>query len=155
MLARSAAGPGAILLAYLPLDDEADHRPAWAEFPGRVYLPVVGPEAGMEFRLFREGGRQVCELRTGRFGLREPAAGAGLDRSLDSGDIVLVPGLAADPSGRRLGRGGGFYDRWRERMAGALRVALLPAELARLDFPAEAHDLGLNRVVTELGLVDY
>ena len=51
-----------------------------------------------------------CEMRAGRYGLREPVSGGNVP--IDQIDLVVVPGLGFDAHGNRLGRGGGFYDRF-------------------------------------------
>ena len=65
-------------------------------------------------------------------------------------DWVLVPGVAFDPCGRRLGYGGGFYDRLlplfapgTARVAGAFDVQIVPR------VPAAPHDLAVHTIVTE------
>lgn len=151
--ARSATGVR--LLSSIPLNDEFDHRPAWSDFPGAVYLPVVEGGGKMEFHHYLENGRTTTELEPGPFGLMQPAGGSKLTLPLGGDDIVLLPGLAAESNGARLGRGGGYYDRWRERLLPARLIGILPRRLAHLEFPAESHDLRLNGVVTESGLVDY
>jgi 5-formyltetrahydrofolate cyclo-ligase len=111
-----------------------------------VYYPRVAG-CGLEF--------VVCEprdLRPGAFGVPEPGPGLCLDPSSTS-VLFLVPGLAFDPEGTRLGRGGGHYDRALAGYSGALRVGLLPdADLApRLPF--EPWDQAVDAVATERRLL--
>jgi 5-formyltetrahydrofolate cyclo-ligase len=63
---------------------------------------------------------------------------------------MIVPGMAFDPAGRRLGRGGGFYDRYLARPDAAhiYKVGLCPPEALIEEVPAEAHDIVMNRVIT-------
>ncbi len=146
---------GGRLLASVPLADELDHRSVLFDFPGDLYLPVMVAPGAMDFRLYARGGQVLVPLEPGPYGLAQPVAGEPLRLPLHEADFVLIPALAASGDGTRLGRGGGFYDRWRERLAGARRVSALPRALCDLVFPVEAHDLRLNRIVTEAGLVDY
>lgn len=68
-------------------------------------------------------------------------------------DLVLVPGVAFDGRGRRLGRGGGHYDRYLARVAPACVRLGLCFEGQRVPaVPAEAHDQGVDALVTEAGL---
>jgi len=85
-------------------------------------------------------------------GFLAPPAGAPLLEPSDL-DLALVPGLAFDPRGRRLGRGSGFYDRLLSQLAPSARIygvafafQVLPA------LPNEPHDLAVQAVVTELGV---
>jgi len=92
-------------------------------------------------------------LVTGRHGVQEPSEGEPVD--LDALDAVLVPGLAFDVAGRRLGRGGGFFDRllgdllsigraWRCGVGFACQI------VERV--PVESHDVLMDAVATESGV---
>lgn len=109
----------------------------------RVLLPKCLPGRAMEARLVRSGD----DLRPGAFGIPEP-----LDTcpTVDRGeiDLILVPALCYDLSCRRLGQGGGYYDRYLAgyggRTVGLCREGLLQREL-----PVEDHDRAVDLVLTE------
>ena len=85
------------------------------------------------------------DLAPGAFGIPEPQGEAADPASID---LTLVPGAAFDKSGGRLGRGGGYYDRYLPLVRG-LTVGLA-FECQMLEtVPREAHDIGIQRVVTE------
>ncbi len=92
------------------------------------------------------------ELEPTRWGLREPLPQTAREATLDDFDLVLVPGLAFDAAGGRLGRGGGFYDRLlsarnpaRTRLVGlGFSFQLLEQRL-----PLAAHDVRLDAVCTD------
>jgi 5-formyltetrahydrofolate cyclo-ligase len=99
------------VLGFLPLAAEVDLRPLLAEAIGRgVMVAVPVSDADGSMRPCRLASLEAADLETDAMGIavprrREPVA-------TDSIDVVIVPGLAFDPQGRRLGRGGGFYDRF-------------------------------------------
>ena len=69
--------------------------------------------------------------------------------SLNQIDVFLVPGLAFDRRGYRLGRGGGFYDRVLSQ-SGGIKIGIASSlQLSRQDIPAEEHDIKMDIVVTE------
>ena len=84
----------------------------------------------------------------GKFGIREPEG----TQLAPPPDLVLVPGLAFSAAGARLGRGGGFYDRWLARHPGAITVGLCFACQIVEHLPGESHDLQVQAVLTELGM---
>jgi 5-formyltetrahydrofolate cyclo-ligase len=112
-----------------------------------VLLPVVRPGRVLDW------ASGSADLVAGPLGLREPAGPyLGPDAVRDAG-LVLVPALAVDLAGHRLGRGGGYYDRV---LATVPRTAVLVAVVFDdevLDaVPGEAHDVPVDGVLTPSGL---
>jgi len=122
----------------------------------RVLLPALLPDNDLDWGAY-EGGESLTRVQHGtRMALFEPS-GPPLGRDAVTGaDVVLLPGLAVDAHGTRLGRGGGSYDRVLARLdrAGAhpsLVVLLYDTEVvARV--PAEPHDRPVHAVVTPSGV---
>ncbi|MEQ9366210.1 MAG: 5-formyltetrahydrofolate cyclo-ligase, partial [Leptospirales bacterium] len=136
------------VLIYLPLRDEIDILATLHDRdPAAVFAPCTLADHRMEFRQFAPAsGRAIPGFQN----VPGPAPDAPLlELPLREGDLVVVPALAANPDGFRLGRGGGYYDRWRDRLAPAETVALLPKSLANLGFSGESHDLCFNCIITE------
>ncbi|MFB7220556.1 5-formyltetrahydrofolate cyclo-ligase [Streptomyces sp. NPDC056227] len=117
----------------------------------RVLLPVLLPDNDLDWAPYEGAGRL---LPAGR-GLLEPdGPRLGPDAVLDA-DAVLLPGLAVDGRGMRLGRGGGSYDRVLARLAAAgahpsLIVLLYDNEVVAT-VPVEPHDHPVDAVVTPAG----
>ncbi|WP_328888599.1 5-formyltetrahydrofolate cyclo-ligase [Streptomyces sp. NBC_00316] len=117
----------------------------------RVLLPVLLPDNDLDWASYEGAGRLA---RAGR-GLLEPdGPRLGPAVVLDA-DVVLLPGLAVDGRGMRLGRGGGSYDRVLARLAAAgahpaLIVLLYDNEVVA-QVPVEPHDHPVDAVVTPAG----
>ncbi|MFC1413841.1 5-formyltetrahydrofolate cyclo-ligase [Streptacidiphilus sp. N1-12] len=114
----------------------------------RVLLPVLLPDNDLDWGVY--GGAETL-VRAGR-GLWEPGgARLGVQAVCEAG-LVLLPGLAVDPAGVRLGRGGGSYDRVLERLAAAGSAAplvtLLYDQEVLPSVPAEPHDRRVDAAVT-------
>lgn len=87
-----------------------------------------------------------------RHGVPEPTAdGPAIDPA--ELDLVVVPGVAFDRAGNRLGRGGGFYDRFLPRCPGAFLLGVGFAEQMVETMPAEAHDRPVDGVATDAGVM--
>ncbi|MBP5713244.1 MAG: 5-formyltetrahydrofolate cyclo-ligase [Prevotella sp.] len=108
-----------IIVAYYPLPDEVDIRPLLDELVAAgktVFLPKVTDDTTMELRRYT-GQQDLCE---GAFGIMEPVEENHGDCPCDSSvakimgtvPVILVPGVAFDAAGHRLGRGRGYYDRF-------------------------------------------
>lgn len=143
--------PG-IVSAYLPMAEEMDPLPALAKLGERGWtfcLPVVVAKATpLAFRAWAPGD----PLEDGVFGTRHPAAGA----AEVSPDLLLVPLLAFDRAGYRLGWGGGFYDRTLAGLrargtATAIGVAFAAQEVDVV--PRADYDARLDAVATEAGVI--
>lgn len=114
----------------------------------RVLLPVLLPDNDLDWSVYEGAGRLV---RAGR-GLLEPdGERLGRDAVLEA-DAVLLPGLAVDARGMRLGRGGGSYDRVLARLTAAgarpALIVLLYDDEVVARVPVEPHDHPVDAVVT-------
>lgn len=144
------------ILATIALPDELDLLAACARRGRPVYAPVTLPDGCMEFRLLIEGGQWLGPLVAGYKGVPGPHPKSSLlELPLRPADLALIPTRAVNPDGLRLGRGGGYYDRWLRALAPAKKVAVLPAALLDVTFTTDEHDLRLNTVVSELGTREY
>lgn len=122
----------------------------------RCYLPVLHPtEAG---KLWFLPYTEATPLTVNRFGIAEPAVSTEQRISAEDLDLVLLPLVAYDRSGARLGMGAGYYDRSFAFKAGhkhhkpvLLGLAHSCQEAARL--PVEPWDIPLGAVATETGFI--
>jgi 5-formyltetrahydrofolate cyclo-ligase len=150
-----AAGTGGPVCAYLPVGAEPG-TPALVEAlrdaGHEVLLPVVPATPGALGWARFEG---VDALAAGPLGLREPT-GPRLDpTAVTSAGLVLVPALAADRDGGRLGRGGGYYDRTLPLVAaGTPQVAVVNDDELVDRLPVEPHDQRVTHaLLPDAGLV--
>jgi len=140
--------PGTGVSAFWPLDGEIDTRPSMTglhERGCRVALPVMrGPGKALRFRRWQPGD----ELVPAGFGTREP----GEDKPAVTPTVLLVPLLAFDRAGYRLGYGGGFYDRTLAELRGrgaVCAIGLAYAGQEMQDVPHDDKDQPLDWIVTE------
>ena len=144
MLAQHAPPKGAIIAGYWPMGDEMDPRPLMLALASRghaIALPVTPPRGQpLAFRAWAPG----AALRPGPMGTSEPAEGAALRP-----DILLVPLLAFDRAGRRLGYGGGYYDRTLAALPGAKAIGIAYAGQQMAEVPAGPQDMRLPLIATE------
>ncbi|MFD0315555.1 5-formyltetrahydrofolate cyclo-ligase [Streptomyces flavalbus] len=122
----------------------------------RILLPALLPDNDLDWGEYTGEGSLARVQHGGRMALFEPAGERLGPDAVTAADAVLLPGLAVDTRGMRLGRGGGSYDRVLARLdrAGAhpaLVVLLYDTEVvARV--PAEPHDRPVRAVVTPSGV---
>ena len=149
-LARTGCfGTARHLVLYAPLDEEVDVTPvatAALREAKALYYPRVGPD-GLEFLRADPG-----MLRPGHHGVPEPWEGEALAPGLRD-TLFVVPGLAFDLRGIRLGRGAGHYDRALSRHPAALRVGIAFEFQIVPRLPADAWDVSMTAVVSDARLI--
>lgn len=112
---------------------------------GRLLLPVLLPDLDLDWAAYAG----PASLRPAGRGLREPSGPRLGLAAVGAAELVVVPALAVDRRGVRLGRGGGSYDRALSRVsARALVVALLDDGELLPALPAEPHDRPVDAVLT-------
>jgi len=137
---------GQSVAGFWPIGTEIDIRPLLHALHASghpILLPVTPPRGlPLSFAYWRPG--EV--LQPERFGTVRPTGGPGVP------DLLLVPLLAWDGQGRRLGYGGGYYDRTLAALPGRRTVGCAYAAQRVAEVPADEHDIPLDAVATELGL---
>ncbi len=134
------------VLLFTPMETEPDIRPVIeaACREGKVTaLPRYVPERK---DYVARGIRDLGELQPGFYGLLEPSNDCPIVPLMQL-DFVLVPGVAFDVEGRRLGRGKGFYDRLLARVAGHKCGAAFDWQVVP-EVPWEPHDVVLDSLLT-------
>lgn len=117
-----------------------------------IYVPICIPETH-EICISRL--TSLDELQTGHYGIREPKACYLRLSDISLIDLVLVPGVAFDNIGNRIGFGAGYYDRFIERLKPEAVTAALAYSFQVVDFvPSEEYDIPMDYIVTEKGIIE-
>lgn len=133
------------ILLYYPLPDEVDVRPLiqMAYQAGhRVLLPVV---VGRDLELRVYQGED--SLRTGAYNIMEPIGPLFPVEEYRQIGLAIVPGMAFDAAGHRLGRGKGYYDHLLPHLTEAFKIGVCYPFQFVTDVPSEEHDVPMNEVV--------
>lgn len=139
----------ATILVYYPMPDEVNLTSMLGEHLGARFVATRTPQYGSELTVHELGG----PLEVHRFGFLQPHASAP-SVSPDEIDIALIPGLAFDLWGNRLGHGAGYFDRLlRATRPGMQRVGVVPSALVVDRLPTEPHDVPVDYLATEEGVV--
>jgi len=135
------------VLFYHPLPGEPDIRPLIERALG-AGKTVALPRFDEESKTYRPVVVESLDedLGDGKFGVKEPLASC-VEIAMGSVDQILVPGVAFDEAGRRLGRGVGYYDRILEGVAGDRVGIAFDWQMAER-VPEETHDVRMDRIVT-------
>lgn len=149
-------GRAAVVAVYLSVQNEPGTGPlleALSKRGVRVLLPLLREDFDLDWGAYTVGD----ELRPSRMGLLEPVGERLGPETIASADAVLLPGLAVDRSGYRLGRGAGCYDRVLPRLAReAFSCALLhDGEVLDHPLPRHEHDQPVQAVATPSGLLRF
>jgi 5-formyltetrahydrofolate cyclo-ligase len=147
-------GRPATIAGFWPKGDEIDVCPLLTALHDDGYavaLPATPAEAGpLAFRVWTP----ASQLATGAFGVSEPAP----DAAPAEPDALLIPLLAVDLDGYRLGYGGGYYDRTLDALRARGRVIAIGVayETQRIErLPRGAHDHRLDWLLTEKRLLAF
>ncbi|MBV9785645.1 MAG: 5-formyltetrahydrofolate cyclo-ligase [Acidisphaera sp.] len=147
VLAACPPAAGAVVAGFWPLPGEIDLRPllqALHDHGHVVTLPVTPPRGRpLEFRRWVPG----AALASGRFGTLHP------EGETVQPDWLLVPLLAFDRAGRRLGYGAGYYDRTLAALPGAFALGCGYAAQELDEVPVAPYDVRLSAVATEHGVI--
>lgn len=140
--------PGQTVCAYVPIASEpgsAQMLDDLNDFGARVLLPIVTGEGPLDWGWY--AGKD--SLRPGPYGLREPIGEVLGTSALRIADLVMVPALAVDRNGVRLGRGAGHYDQSLPLAAnGTEMVAVVRDQEIFEALPSEPHDVRMTAVLT-------
>lgn len=151
-----------LVCGYASLGSELDTFPIWkqAVLEDKTYALPVTVTGSREGRMIFRALTDYCpdDLSSGRYGIREPNDHfPALAPQEFSGALILIPGLAFDDDGYRLGYGGGYYDRF----LADLRTADIPVTTVGLAFspcrpatlPREIFDLPVDLIIDERRII--
>ena len=134
------------LLLYSALPDEVQINPLFDSLVAQgktILLPRVVSDTDMELRLYTGAD----SLQPGAFGIMEPTGPLYTDYAAI--DVAVIPGMAFDADGHRLGRGKGYYDRFLPLIPRAYKIGLcFPWQLVD-EVPSDAHDIMMDGVISQ------
>ncbi len=145
LLAHPIVAEADVILLYASLPDEVDTCELIRELSARgkkVLLPVVIDDEHMELRVYL--GEHY--LQEGAFHIKEPVGDVFTD--YDTIGVAIVPGMAFDKCGNRLGRGKGYYDRFLASIPYIYIIGVCYDFQLLDEIPTEAHDRRVNEVVS-------
>lgn len=133
-----------VVMAYCSLADEVYTRSLIDKLRvmGKtVVLPVVLDDTRMEVRIYNDAN----DLKEGAYGISEPA-GIRYDE-IENIDVAIVPGMAFDKEGHRLGRGKGYYDRFLSQIPYIYKIGVCFGFQLLDNVPSAEYDIIMNEVV--------
>ena len=132
------------VLAYYSFGSEVETKEVlekWAE-EKQLYLPKLNEDSS--FQALPYG-----PLKENRYGIPEPAEGKPAEKL----DLIILPGVAFDRNGGRLGMGKGYYDRFLADMKGVLKIALAFQEQVLDSVPLSTYDENVNLIITDCEII--
>jgi len=139
-----------VVMLYFPVKGEVDLKPLIGELIKSPDKVLVLPKVTADGDMVAVEVKTSEVLREGKFGISEPIGGRIFKP--EKVDLVVVPGVAFDRRGYRLGMGKGFYDRFLPRVKGA-KVGVAYDFQVVDGLPTEEHDVPLDKIVTPEGVI--
>jgi 5-formyltetrahydrofolate cyclo-ligase len=149
VLAAEIVPKSAVVAGFWPMPGEIDILPLLHGLHARGHKLCLPETTKMGTALIFRAWAPGAEMLAGRFGTHHPN-GAEI-----APDFLLMPLLAFDAAGHRLGYGGGYYDRTLEKLPSAFRLGCAFAAQQVAHVPVEATDLHLHAVATETGITNF
>ena len=142
-----------VIHIFIAKPDEPDTRQiienCWSSGK-RVAVPLVLPNT---FNLIHSEIKSFDRLIYGMYGIQEPSPESRIIMTPDMFDLVIVPGVAFDRKGGRIGHGKGYYDRFL-KLTTAFRLALAFDCQLLEKIPTELHDVTMNAILSESGIIE-
>ena len=151
LISLEAFQRAACIALYSPIQQEVDTELlfATARSAGKQVLYPLVCDSSLQFREVTETGQRT----PGAFGILEPCR-FGEEHSLTSANLIVVPGVAFDLQGHRIGFGKGYYDRCLSQLPKHGTLVGLCHDFQLLEqVPAEGHDIRMQYVVTDKRIV--
>lgn len=135
-----------VVMFYYPIQNEPDLRPLIDECKHEktVILPVAHRKE-IEMRIYTD----KAHMRVGHFGVPEPTG----EIFVGNPDLIIVPGIAFDKDLNRLGRGGGYYDRFLKRFAQATKFAVAYDFQIVKRVPSASFDFRMDGIFTDSSVI--
>ena len=111
----------------------------------KVYLPRVAPGKSLVLCRVQSLSR---DLKKGAYNIMEPKVFCE-ERPVRQMDLIILPGVAFDKNGGRLGRGGGYYDRLLRKAGRVVKVGLCFREQIVEKVPMKKHDVRVHKIITD------
>ncbi len=132
-----------VIMPYISLNIEVDTRDFIKNELSRktIVVPFV-EEGNIQVSMLKD----FSNLNEGEFGVLEPIKKDKYDGKID---IVIVPGVAFDENGGRIGFGKGYYDKFLNKFKDSLKIALAFEEQIVNEIPVQEHDESVDMIITE------
>ena len=143
----------ATIMVFLNFGSEVqtDGLISWGwEMGKRIVAPLCRPE---DRTMAPCVINDFSDLETGHYGIREPIAAEVTVAPYEDIDVVLIPAVAFDRQGRRVGYGGGYYDRFLPLVSRAARIGVVFSCQIVPEVHADLHDISAQMIVTEAGII--
>jgi len=138
------------LLTYVALPKEVQTRELILKalaLKKNVFVPRVDAKRrSIEIYRIRHWAK---DLRRGAYGILEPKPARGCQGRVRELDLVVAPGLGFDAKGRRLGRGGGYFDRLLKKARRAEKIGVAFREQMIKNVPVGPNDISMDQVITD------